>query len=75
MWNVFVDGSVQFFDGGTLNLGVVRDSTLDGTNDYELFSETFEGLGFRGFSGGALQIVSTMLATGASSATATVSVN
>jgi hypothetical protein len=35
-------------------------STLDATNDYELFEETFEALPFRGFSGGAIRYVSTL---------------
>jgi len=29
-----VTGTFQFLDGGRLDLGVVRDSTLDATNDY-----------------------------------------
>lgn len=67
VWNIYIEGSIQFLDSGLLNLGVVRDATLDATNDYETFLETFEGLAFRGFSGGALQIVSILLATGSSS--------
>jgi hypothetical protein len=73
VWNIYIEGSIQFLDGGLLNLGVVRDSTLDATNDYETFVETFEGLAYRGFSGGALQVISTMHPTGSSSATVTVS--
>ena len=64
--NVYIEGSVQFLDSGLLNLGVVRDATLDETNDYETFIETFEGLAFRGFSGGALQVVFTFSTTGCS---------
>ena len=41
---IFFDGTVAFLDGGELNLGIVRDSTLNNTNDYEIFFETFEGL-------------------------------
>jgi hypothetical protein len=67
VWNIFIEGSVQFLDSGLLNLGVVRDATLDATNDYETFLETFEGLAFRGFSAGALQIVSTLVPCGGSS--------
>ncbi len=72
VWYVFVDGSVQFLDGGRLDLGVVRDATLDAKNDYETFVETFEGIAFRGFNLGALQVVSTLLVNGESSATKTV---
>lgn len=38
------DASAVFADGGELNLGIIRDSTLNNTNDYEVFMETFEGL-------------------------------
>jgi len=47
-WWLFVEGTFQFLDGGRLDLGVVRDSTLDATNDYETFVETFEGIAYRG---------------------------
>jgi hypothetical protein len=41
---LFHAGAHVFLDGGVLDLGVVRDSTLNSTNDYMLFSESFEGL-------------------------------
>lgn len=31
---------MQYLDGGRLDLGVVRDLTLDATNDYETFSRS-----------------------------------
>lgn len=31
-----------YIDGGVLDLGIVRDSTLNSTNDYHVFGETFE---------------------------------
>ncbi len=34
---LFPEGSMQFLDGGTLDLGIVRDSLLDATNDLETF--------------------------------------
>lgn len=43
-WFIFAEGTFLFLDGGTLDLGVVRDSTLVGTNDYITFVETFEGV-------------------------------
>lgn len=67
VWHLFIKGSIQFLDGGRLDLGVVRDSTLDATNDYETFVETFENVANRGFSGGVIQGVSSLLPTGASS--------
>jgi hypothetical protein len=34
VWYIFPEGVFQFLDAGRLDLGVVRDSTLDATNDY-----------------------------------------
>jgi hypothetical protein len=67
-WNLFPEGAFQFLDGGNLDLGVVRDSTLDSTNDYETFVETFEAVAFRSVE--ALQIVSALSPTGRSGASA-----
>ena len=69
MFYVFAEGQVQFLDGGRLDLGVVRDFTLDATNDFELFHEQFETVAFRGFASGAIQYISTLCATGASTGT------
>lgn len=41
---LFPEGSHLYLDGGTLDLGLVRDSTLNATNDFEMFSESFEGV-------------------------------
>ena len=43
-WYLFSEGTFLFLDGGTLDLGIIRDSTLVGTNDYKMFIETFEGV-------------------------------
>lgn len=43
-WFLFSEGAFVFLDGGTLDIGIVRDSGLVGTNDYRMFTETFEGL-------------------------------
>jgi hypothetical protein len=64
---LYVEGSFQFLDGGRLDLGVVRDSILDATNDYEMFVEPFEGIAFRGLE--AVQVQSTILPTGGSAGT------
>jgi hypothetical protein len=45
---LFAEGTWQFLDGGRLDLGVVRDSTLNSTNDYQIWREDFEGLAKRG---------------------------
>lgn len=41
---LFPAGHWSFLDGGTLDLGVVRDSVLNPTNDAEVFAETFEAV-------------------------------
>lgn len=69
VWNLFPDGAMPFLDGGRLDLGVVRDSTLDATNDYETFVETFEAVADRGFSKAATQYVTELCANGESAAT------
>jgi hypothetical protein len=66
---LFPEGAVQFLDGGRLDLGIVRDSVLDSTNDAEMFIEPFEGLAFRGFTGAATQFVSSLCANGQSAGT------
>jgi hypothetical protein len=65
-WLLYVEGSFQFLDGGRLDFGVVRDSTLDATNDYETFVELFEGLAFRGLE--AYQVQNMVIPQGASAA-------
>jgi hypothetical protein len=45
---LFAPGSFVFVDAGQLDLGVVRDSTLNNTNDAEMFGESFESLAFVG---------------------------
>ena len=39
---LYPEGSWLFLDGGTLDLGIVRDSILNSTNDFQMFSETWE---------------------------------
>ena len=41
---LFPAGTFLHLDGGTLELGLVRDSTLNATNDYQVFGETFENV-------------------------------
>jgi hypothetical protein len=45
---LFVEGDWLFLDGGTLDLGLVRDSDLNKRNRYQTFVETFEGVAFDG---------------------------
>lgn len=63
-WGLFDEGHFLFLDGGTLDLGIVRDATLNATNDFENFVETFEGVAARGVE--ALWITSTVCPDGTS---------
>jgi hypothetical protein len=56
-----------FLDGGTLDLGLVRDSTLNSTNDYKIFLETFEGVAKVGVE--SLRVTTPVILAGASAAT------
>jgi hypothetical protein len=69
-WLLYPEGAFQHLDGGRLDLGVVRDSTLDATNDYESFVEVFENVALRGLE--AYQVQSLLLPTGGSAGTVAV---
>jgi hypothetical protein len=64
---LFTSGSWLFLDGGNLDLGLVRDSTLNDRNRYRQFMETFEGAAFRGIE--SLRMVMTVQPTGQTSGT------
>ena len=66
VWYLFAEGTFLFLDGGTLDLGVIRDSTLVGTNDYKMFVETFEGIAKVGVE--SIKVTSTISINGARSA-------
>lgn len=70
-FNLFPAGSFQVLDGGVLDIAVVRDATLNGTNDFEVFHEVFEGVAYRGVE--ALQVVSTVRPNGLSAGTVSTS--
>jgi hypothetical protein len=64
-WFLFPEGTWLFLDGGTLDLGLVRDSTLNSTNDYTIFAETFEAAARVGQQ--SLRVTSTVVADGSTS--------
>lgn len=70
IWYLFAEGTFLFLDGGTLDLGLVRDSTLNSTNDYKIFLESFEGVAKIGVE--SLRITSNLAILGASSSTVVV---
>lgn len=65
-WYIFAEGTFLFLDGGTLDLGIIRDSSLVGTNDYKMFVETFEGVAKVGVE--SLKVVSTISVNGVAAA-------
>jgi hypothetical protein len=70
IWYLFSEGTFVFLDGGVLDLGLVRDSTLNGTNDYKIFLETFEGVAKVGVE--SLRVTSKLAIKGSSSGTSVV---
>ena len=65
-WYIFAEGTFLFLDGGTLDVGIIRDSTLVGTNDYKMFVETFEGVAKVGVE--SLAVTSTISVNGVAAA-------
>jgi hypothetical protein len=65
-WFMFAEGTFLFLDGGTLDLGIIRDSSLVGTNDYKMFVETFEGIAKVGVE--SLKVTSTISINGVAAA-------
>lgn len=62
----FSSGTFVRLDGGTLDLGLVRDSTLNRTNDLQLFMEEWIGMAKLGFE--SIRITSTVKVNGAAPA-------
>lgn len=56
MLYLFPEGSFIYLDSGMLELGIVRDSVLNKTNDFQLFGETFEQVAFVGVESLAIQV-------------------
>jgi hypothetical protein len=61
---VFPEGEFLHIDSGTLELGLVRDSTLNSTNDFQIFGESFENVARLGPAQGALWLNAGICATG-----------
>ena len=66
VWYLFSEGTFLFLDGGTLDLGIIRDSSLVGTNDYKMFIETFENVAKVGIE--SLKITSAISVNGVAAA-------
>jgi len=63
-WAIFPEGAFIHVDGGSLELGLVRDSTLNSTNDFQIFGETFENVARIGPAQSALWVTSDLCASG-----------
>jgi hypothetical protein len=63
-WALFPEGAFIHVDGGSLELGLVRDSTLNSTNDFQFFGETFENVALLAPAQAALWITSTVCPSG-----------
>lgn len=68
-WFIFPEGSFLYLDGGNLDLGLVRDSTLNSQNDYQIFYEEFFGLCFIGIE--SYKVTSNVCPTGLTAGTGT----
>jgi hypothetical protein len=68
---LYINGSFIHVDGGELELGIVRDSVLNETNDFSVFGETFENVARVGPEQGARWITATVCPSGQFPALAT----
>jgi hypothetical protein len=64
MYALYLEGAFIHVDSGTLELGLVRDSTLNSTNDFQFFGESFENVARIGPAQSALWITQDVCANG-----------
>lgn len=67
VWYLFPEGTFLFLEEANLDLGIVRDSTLNSTNDYKMFVETFENVAKVGVE--SLRVTSELAIAGAAAGT------
>lgn len=67
---LYLEGTWLHLDAGSMDFGIVRDSILNGTNDFQMFSEFFEGAAFHGTPGTSLRLDIDICADGTTSAPA-----
>lgn len=63
-WALYPEGTFLGVDSGTLELGIVRDSTLNSTNDFQVFGERFRNVALLGPAQAARWVTSTVCPTG-----------
>jgi hypothetical protein len=61
-WYMYAPGTFVRMDGGTLDVGLVRDSTLNRTNDLQIFEEEWTGIIFLGLE--SIKVTSTLTPNG-----------
>jgi hypothetical protein len=67
---LFAEGTWVFLDGGRIDLGVIRDSVLNNTNQYQEFVEPIEGLAKRGYESQQITVPTRLTGTSISTITA-----
>ncbi len=67
---LWFEGSFLHLDGGTLDLGIVRDTTTNAANNFRVFTETFENVAFVGPE--SLEVALTLCPDGSQGATRSV---
>lgn len=68
-WFLFPEGTWIWVTMGTLELGIIRDSTLNATNDFQVFGEGFETIAQVGYQ--SLEITSALCPSGTTGGPAT----
>ncbi len=63
-WAIYPEGTFIGVDMGTLELGIVRDSTLNSTNDFQVFGEEFRNVARIGPAQGALWVTTNLCPVG-----------
>lgn len=67
---LFVEGTWLHLDAGQIDFGIVRDSVLNATNDFQMFSEVFEEVAFHGVPGTSARMAIDICPSGETASTA-----
>lgn len=70
---LFVEGTWLHLDAGQIDFGLVRDSVLNATNDFQIFSEVFENVAFHGVPGTSARMAFDICPNGETAAAASTS--
>lgn len=67
---MYLEGTWLHLDAGVLDFGIVRDSVLNATNDFQMFSEGFEEAAFHGTAGTSYRLAIDICPSGETASTA-----